>query len=80
VLRFDASGAPDSSFDGDGRAFVDILDESDYAEAVAIQPDGRIVVAGISNPSGRAPSVLRGASRRGRRGRALIVARDRVAA
>ena len=45
VARLTAVGAPDPSFDGDGRLTTDI-DAFDIAHGVAVQPDGRIVVAG----------------------------------
>jgi uncharacterized delta-60 repeat protein len=46
IARFTAAGLLDTGFDGDGRITVDFFAGSDGAEAVGIQPDGRIVVAG----------------------------------
>jgi len=41
------AGDLDTSFDGDGRVVFNVFGEvADSAEAVAIQPDGKIVVAG----------------------------------
>jgi uncharacterized delta-60 repeat protein len=50
VVRFTASGVPDPDFGGgDGIATADFGSAIDVATAVAIQADGRIVVAGYSN-------------------------------
>ena len=43
VARFTANGDPDNSFNGDGKATV-----QGSGQAVAIQPDGKVVVAGTS--------------------------------
>jgi uncharacterized delta-60 repeat protein len=47
VVRLNPDGSPDFSFDGDGLLTVD-FGGSDEATAVAVQPDGKIVVAGWS--------------------------------
>ena len=47
VLRYTAAGALDTSFSGDGKATTDIGNNA-HGEAVAVQPDGDIVVAGFS--------------------------------
>jgi uncharacterized delta-60 repeat protein len=47
VLRFNADGSLDSSF-GDGGRVISNLNYEDEAHAVAIQPDGKILVAGLS--------------------------------
>ena len=49
VLRYEEDGDPDATFSGDGLQTVDSGDY-DRANAVAIQPDGRIVVAGDATP------------------------------
>jgi uncharacterized delta-60 repeat protein len=41
-----AAGDLDTSFDADGRAVTDFFGNDDFAYAVAVQSDGRIVVAG----------------------------------
>jgi uncharacterized delta-60 repeat protein len=46
VLRYGSTGAPDSSFGSEGRVLTDFFGGLDEADAVAIQPDGKIVVAG----------------------------------
>ena len=45
IARLNADGTPDSTFSGDGRQTVD-FGGADIANAVAIQPDGKIVIAG----------------------------------
>lgn len=51
LLRYNPDGSLDPSFDGDGVLITD-LGGYDYAKALAIQPDGKIVVAGYSIPLG----------------------------
>ena len=46
VIRFNVNGTPDNTFDGDGLAQVPSLAQ---ANALAIQTDGKIVVAGYSS-------------------------------
>ena len=47
VVRYDANGTLDTTFDGDGKALTDIAGDWDEGNAVAIQPgDGKIVVVG----------------------------------
>ena len=48
VARLTPGGAPDPTFDGDGRRRVDFSGNEDYPSAVEVQADGRIVVAGRS--------------------------------
>jgi uncharacterized delta-60 repeat protein len=45
VARYNSDGTLDTSFDGDGTALVDFGSEAS-ARAVALQPDGKIVLAG----------------------------------
>ncbi|MBA4062162.1 MAG: hypothetical protein C0501_00325 [Isosphaera sp.] len=50
VVRFNADGSLDTTFDGDGVAFTGAVEPF----AVAVQADGRVVVGGALNgPSGR---------------------------
>ncbi|MGZ4308066.1 MAG: Ig-like domain-containing protein [Gaiellaceae bacterium] len=56
VARYNTDGSLDTSFDGDGMVTTAVgcsTGASDYDEAhtVAIQPDGKIVVAGVANNS-----------------------------
>jgi uncharacterized delta-60 repeat protein len=46
LLRFDANGNPDSTFDGDGRVTTSFPLADARARAIAVMPDGRIVAAG----------------------------------
>ena len=46
VARYTPDGKPDLGFDADGMVATDILGGGDQANAVAVQPDGKIVVAG----------------------------------
>jgi uncharacterized delta-60 repeat protein len=50
VARYNTNGSPDTSFGVDGRltsGFFDVYyDADDFIQGVAIQPDGKIVVAG----------------------------------
>ena len=50
LLRYNADGSLDTGFDADGGLTTDIgYTSNDYGTAVAVQADGRIVVAGSSN-------------------------------
>lgn len=46
VTRHNTDGSLDTTFDGDGIATTNVVGIQDYARAIAVQPDGRIVVAG----------------------------------
>jgi uncharacterized delta-60 repeat protein len=47
VARLNPNGSPDTTFDGDGTAAIDFGGGTDdFANAAALQPDGKIVVAG----------------------------------
>lgn len=46
VARFNVDGNLDITFDGDGKLTTDFLQSDDVARTVAIQNDGKIVVAG----------------------------------
>ncbi len=49
VVRYNGDGSPDTSFDGDGSVATPIGPGGDVATSVAIQTDGRIVAAGVSD-------------------------------
>jgi uncharacterized delta-60 repeat protein len=49
IVRYDSSGVLDPSFGSGGKATTDFTDFVDWAEDVAVQPDGRIVVVGHAN-------------------------------
>ncbi len=46
VARFNADGILDTSFSGDGKVVITIGTASEWARGVALQPDGKIVLAG----------------------------------
>jgi uncharacterized delta-60 repeat protein len=48
VVRYNSDGSLDNTFDGDGIATTDITDV-DFCRSVAIQSDGKIVLAGFSS-------------------------------
>ncbi len=48
VARYNTLGGLDSTFAGDGIANTDLGGQIDFARAIAIQADGRIVVAGTT--------------------------------
>ena len=45
IVRYEANGTPDLTFDGDGEVLVN-FNHANSANAVAVQPDGKILVAG----------------------------------
>jgi len=49
LVRYNEDGSLDSTFDFDGKVRTPIGTQNDYANAILIQPDGKIVVAGRSN-------------------------------
>ncbi len=53
VVRYNADGSLDTSFDGDGKQTTPIGSGEDYGRAVALQPDGKIVIAGSSFKSNK---------------------------
>ncbi|HYE14111.1 MAG TPA: carboxypeptidase regulatory-like domain-containing protein, partial [Pyrinomonadaceae bacterium] len=48
VARFNEDGTPDASFDSDGKAVVDFTSAGDEAFGLALQSDGRLVLAGMT--------------------------------
>jgi uncharacterized delta-60 repeat protein len=48
VVRYNTNGSLDTSFDSDGIVTT-FIDSDDYARDVAIQPDGKILVAGCTS-------------------------------
>ncbi len=53
VWRLNRDGSSDATFSGNGSAIFNVSGVSDSASAVAVQQDGRIVVAGVCTPSGQ---------------------------
>jgi len=52
VARYTADGRPDPSFGDHGLVTTDFGGSYDWEYAIALQPDGRIVVGGVSDRSG----------------------------
>ncbi|HMC05344.1 MAG TPA: delta-60 repeat domain-containing protein, partial [Actinomycetota bacterium] len=52
LVRYTAAGALDPSFGEGGRVLTDFGGSDDWAHAIALQPDGRIVLGGVSDHSG----------------------------
>lgn len=48
VARYNSNGTPDLTFDGDGKLTTQIGLTTDFGTAVALQPDGKIVVGGAA--------------------------------
>jgi uncharacterized delta-60 repeat protein len=60
IVRFNPDGSLDSGFGGgDGIVHFDFSTADDFASAVALQADGRIVVAGLAGTSGGRWAVVR---------------------
>ena len=59
VTRMRATGAPDTTFDGDGTATIDFGSLADVANDAVLQSDGRIVVAGYTQATVSSPVVAR---------------------
>lgn len=51
LARFNTNGNPDSTFSADGRQTTNFGFDA-YGYAIALQPDGKIVMAGYTNPNG----------------------------
>jgi uncharacterized delta-60 repeat protein len=49
LVRYTAAGALDSSFGTGGAVITDFVGGDDRANAIALQPDGRILIAGFAN-------------------------------
>lgn len=49
VNSFAQDGSPDSTFDFDGIVITDFANTDDYNYCFAVQPDGKIIVAGITS-------------------------------
>lgn len=60
LVRYNISGTLDTSFNVTGKVHTDFLSNSnDQAHAVALQADGKIVVAGFTTAGGQSFGVLR---------------------
>jgi uncharacterized delta-60 repeat protein len=52
IVRYRPDGTPDRAFDTDGVVRTDVSGHGDQANAVAVQGDGKILVAGFAIPLG----------------------------
>ena len=52
VVRYNDDGSLDTGFGGDGIVTTDFAGQADQANAVAVQADGKIVVAGLAARTG----------------------------
>jgi uncharacterized delta-60 repeat protein len=60
LVRYRTDGTLDTSFDGDGKVLTSFAGDDAEATAIAIQPDGKIVVAGRArNGSTTRPALVR---------------------
>jgi uncharacterized delta-60 repeat protein len=48
AVRYDADGSLDWTFNGDGKVTTDVNNSIDFAAGVAVQADGKVVVAGTA--------------------------------
>src|SRR5580765_1704166 len=58
VARYNPDGSLDTTFGLVGMVLTDVTGDSDYALAVAIQPDGKIVVAGSGSGASVSSALL----------------------
>ena len=58
IARFRANGAPDNTFDDDGKLTADVDGFNNTGEAVAVQPDNKLLVA-IDITGGHQSTILR---------------------
>jgi uncharacterized delta-60 repeat protein len=50
MARFNIDGSLDNSFGSGGKVTTDLFGDIDFANAIAIQPDGKVVLAGVTRP------------------------------
>ncbi len=55
LVRYERDGSLDPSLKGDGTVITNVTPYDDGAYSVAIDPDGRIVAAGLAGNGGPAP-------------------------
>jgi uncharacterized delta-60 repeat protein len=58
LVRYLPNGDLDTSFSGDGKQTTDFSGNHDFGQALALEPDGKIVVAGDTHSSGPADFAL----------------------
>lgn len=47
IVRFNSDGSLDTSFGASGKIITPVSNDRDYIQALAVQPDGKIVAAGV---------------------------------
>lgn len=52
LVRLNLDGSLDQSFGSDGKLLVDVGDETDFGSCIALQADGKILMAGSSHHGG----------------------------
>lgn len=52
IVRLNTNGTLDAGFNGTGKVFTSVSPNNDFAQAVTLQSDGKIVVAGKATPVG----------------------------
>lgn len=57
VFRYNSDGTPDATFNGAGKIRTEIGTSTDFAFAVAIQPDGKIIAAGFASITGNSDDI-----------------------
>ena len=50
MVRFNADGSPDKSFGRNSHVTTDINNSGDFAWNMGLQPDGKIVLVGVTTP------------------------------
>jgi uncharacterized delta-60 repeat protein len=58
IVRLERDGALDTTFGAGGKVTTDVAGNADTAYAIAVQPDGKIVVAGAAIVTGTAPDFV----------------------
>jgi uncharacterized delta-60 repeat protein len=58
LARYNPDGSLDTGFGGDGLVTTDFTGEADYAYDVVLQPDGKIIIAGVGYISGDTDIIL----------------------
>jgi uncharacterized delta-60 repeat protein len=58
MVRYNTNGSPDTTFDVDGIRFIDLPDNGGAVEEMAVQPDGKIIVAGGISVAGGSKCIV----------------------
>jgi uncharacterized delta-60 repeat protein len=53
IIRYNPDGSLDPSFSFDGKVTTDLASQNDYGMGMALQPDGKIVIAGVAYQGGQ---------------------------